>query len=51
MANYLEYNLCPKYLEFDNSIFEKKKKNWKKNYLIKCQKTYDFNKLPLCFVG
>ena len=25
MANCLEYNLFPKYLEFDNSIFEKKK--------------------------
>ena len=28
MANCLENNLCPKYLELDNSIFEKK--NWKK---------------------
>ena len=58
MANCLEYNLFPKYLEFDNSIFEKKKlkKNWRKaqksyKYLIKCQKTYNFIKLTLCFVG
>ena len=38
MANYLEYNLCPKYLEFDNSIFEKKKKKKLKKKL--------FNQMP-----
>ena len=37
MASYLEYNLCPKYLEFDNSIFEKKKKKLKKKL---------FNQMP-----